>query len=896
MSKKLFHSQHSAIEPDPPQINLSALTAHAIKLHQQGHFKQAAGLYRHILTLEPNNFNALHLLGVIAAQSGNPLDAVELISKAIAVNSNKAQAFNNRGNAYKELDRVQEALADYDRAIDIKPDYLDALNNRGLIFHKQRKYYQALADYAQALAYNPQQAVSFVNRGYTFIALEHYLSAIDSFSQAINIEPDNAEIYVCRGNVFYQIGNLHSSLSNYDKAIELIPDYLDAHTNRGNVLTELNRHDEALECRDKVIELGSPTAESYSHRALTYRHLKQYDAALADCNQALALDPNSVGALNNLGLIQVDLKRFKDAQYNYDKAIEIDPEFAASYANRGNLFIIQQHYQLAIENFNHYLTLKSNDINIYNNCAHAHFMLRQYQEALAVLTQAIEINPNVARVYVNRGLIYGSTYQTTSALADYNRAFELDPDLKGLLFGMRLHTKMLLCDWEDFDALSQKLLERIYHREYVTAPFPALALFDDPAAHKIAAEIYVNEVYPHRDRCPVYTSDNNISKIRLGYFSADFHEHPVARLMVGVFEAHDRNRFEIFAFSLGSNSQSALRKRLISAFDHFIDCNAMTDMEIAFLAREHQIHIAIDLGGYTKNSKPGIFGHRAAPIQASYIGYLGTLGSDLMDYLIADSIIITDDNREHYSEKIVSLPWYQANDNLRTMSDKLFSRAELNLPENGFVFCCFNKNYKIVPAVFEAWMRILHRVPDSVLLIYTSSQDTKSKLIEQSTLRGLHPDRLVFADRMPIEDYLARFKSCGLFLDTFPYNAGTTASDALWAGLPVLTLSGLSFASRMAASLLTALGLPELITNNMKAYEDKAVDLATYPDKLLTIRNKLDNLRDRTSLFDNKQFTLNLEKGFEAMYEKWRHNMPPDHIFIESSPTETGLGDSLLLN
>jgi predicted O-linked N-acetylglucosamine transferase (SPINDLY family) len=366
----------------------------------------------------------------------------------------------------------------------------------------------------------------------------------------------------------------------------------------------------------------------------------------------------------------------------------------------------------------------------------------------------------------------------------------------------------------------------------------------------------------------------------VGYFSADFRNHAVSLLTAELYELHDKNKFEIFAFSFGLDDKSPMRLRLSQAFNQFIDVSDMSDSGIAELSRSLQIDIAVDLGGHTQESRTGIFPYRAAPIQTSYIGYLGTMGAEYYDYLLADKTIIPDGLQKFYSEKIAYLPSYQVNDRKRTISERQFTRGELGLPETGFVFCCFNNNYKILSSTFDSWMRILNAVEGSVLFLCADNEWAKANLIDEARLRGVDSARLVFGGRIPAEEYLARYRVCDLFLDTFPYNAGTTASDALWTGLPVLTLMGQSFASRVAASLLNAIGLPELITTTQEQYEALAIELAINPKKLENIKFKLANNRLTAPLFETPLFTKNLEAAYVKMIERYQNDLEPGHIAI----------------
>jgi predicted O-linked N-acetylglucosamine transferase (SPINDLY family) len=364
----------------------------------------------------------------------------------------------------------------------------------------------------------------------------------------------------------------------------------------------------------------------------------------------------------------------------------------------------------------------------------------------------------------------------------------------------------------------------------------------------------------------------------VGYFSADFREHAVATLMAGVFEAHDRERFEVSGFSFGPDTGDPMRRRLEGAFERFTDVRQRSDAEIAQLARQLEIDIAVDLGGFTADGRPRIFALRAAPLQVSYLGYVGTMAAPYMDYLIADATLIPQAAQRHYAEKIVYLPSYQANDCKRVIAGRHFSRAELGLPATGMVYCCFNANYKITPRSFDSWMRILQATPGSVLFLYAGSAAVVENLRREALCRGVAAERLIFGDKLPFAQYLARYRTADLFLDTLPYNAGTTASDALWAGLPVLTCAGEALAARMGASVLQALGLPELITESLPQYERLAIELGQDRERLQALRQKLAANRGRAALFDTALFTRHLESAYSTMYQRYLANRAPEHL------------------
>jgi predicted O-linked N-acetylglucosamine transferase (SPINDLY family) len=413
------------------------------------------------------------------------------------------------------------------------------------------------------------------------------------------------------------------------------------------------------------------------------------------------------------------------------------------------------------------------------------------------------------------------------------------------------------------------------------SPFVALSLFDSPQLHQIASGTFADCEYPTNTAPELKVRKKNGDRIRIGYYSADFCEHPVAYLLAELIELHSRGFFEIYAFSFVTQDNGDMRKRLRKSFDFFYDVGDKTDEEVAKLSRVLEIDIAVDLGGYTKYARAGIFAYRAAPIQLSYLGYLGTMGAKFMDYLIADQILIPKSSQRYYSERIIYLPSYQVNDSKRKIADKKFTKKELGLPETGFVFCCFNNSYKILPATVDSWVRILKSVDESVLFLYEDNAITRENLKKEAAVRGVSCNKLVFGGRLDRAEYLARYQVADLFLDTTPYNAGTTASDALWAGLPIITMTGESFPSRMAESILNTISLLELVTTSPKEYEELAIDLAQNPEKLKVIRAKLAIKRLTAPLFDAPMFTKNIESAYQKIYQRYLTGSLPEHIYIE---------------
>jgi len=870
-----------AREPFPAAIQ--AKFERGFLLHRQGKLVEAEHLYVEVVQLNPTHFDALHFLGVIALQTGRTQRSVDLITKAIGLKPGHAEAYNNRGNGFFELKRMQDALASYDKAIALKPDYADAYNNRGNGFFELKRMRDALASYDKAIALKPGYSEAYNNRGNALKDLKRLDEALASYDKAIALKPDYAEAYNNRGNALCELKRLEDALVSYDKAIGLKSGQAEAYNNRGYALFELKRLDDALANYERAIALKPDYAEAYTNRGNALFELKRLDDALANYERAIALKPDYAEAYNNRGNALFELKRLDDALANYERAIALKPDYAEAYYNRGNALFKLKPLEGALASYDKAIALKPGYAEAYNNRGNALFEVKRLDDALASYDKAIALKPDYAEAYGNRGNALSEMKRLEDALASYDKAIALKPDYE-FLFGTLLHTKMQICDFTDAESQFAQISKQIIRGEKVSTPFPILAISSSLKVQRKAAEIWVSKRHPISAALPALTKRARREKIRLGYFSADFRNHAVCCLIADLIEKHDRSNFETIAFSFGPAQKDEMRTRMEAAFDQFIDIRNQPDKGSALLSRKMEIDIAIDLGGFTLFSRPDIFALRAAPIQVNYLGYPGTMGADYIDYIIADPILIPEDSKRHYCEKIVYLPnSYQVNDTKRSISDKTFTRGELGLPPTGFVFCCFNNNYKITPRVFDRWMRILKQVEGSVLWLFEGNEKAAGNLRKEALARGVNAEQLIFAKRLPLDEHLARHCSADMFLDTLPYNAHATACVALWAGLPVLTCLGETFAGRVAASLLNAIHLPELITTTPEAYETLAIELATNADRLAEIKQRLAKNRLTTPLFDTNLFTKHIEAAYAAMYERYHADLAPSHIYVPRS-------------
>ena len=605
----------------------------------------------------------------------------------------------------------------------------------------------------------------------------------------------------------------------------------------------------------------------------------EYSDALEYLNRSLKILPKNSLTLSNLGIVFFALRQYSNALDAYDKSLKIDPKYHEAWSNKGNALCELKRFDEAITHYDKALSLKPDYAQGWSNKGAILSDLKRYDEAIAHFDQALSLKPEFAEAWSNKGNTLKECKRYDEAIAHFDQALSLKPDIDWVT-GDLLHTKMKICSWSGLAESLENISEKVMTNERVVTPFFLLALNDDVLHHKKASEIYAQSKYSSNTALGPISKRPQSQKIRVGYFSADFKNHPVAFLIAELFELHDRNQFEIYGFSY-VKATDEMRQRLERSFDQLIEIGAKSDIEVAKLSRNLNIEIAVDLTGFTQDARTGIFAYRAAPIQISYLGYPGTMGSDYIDYIIADKTLIPSQSQESYSEKVVYLPnSYQVNDRKRVISERQFTREELGLPEKGFVFCCFNNNYKILPTTFVSWTRILGAVEGSVLWLFQDNSWAAENLKKEAEKRGIAAYRLVFAERLPLSEHLARHRQADLFLDTFPYNAHTTASDALWAGLPVLTLEGRSFASRVAASLLNAIGLPELITKTQEEYESLAIELAKNPQRLTDIKLMLKNNRLTTPLFDTPLFAKNLEAAYVKMYGRYQADLEPDHITI----------------
>jgi predicted O-linked N-acetylglucosamine transferase (SPINDLY family) len=867
-------SYDRALKLDPR--NAEAHHNRGVVLQGLGHLEEACRSYERATRAQPQYFDAHTNLAGAQMLLGRLSDANDSADRAIRINPRNAIAHYNRGNILQSLGKPAEALAAFRTALQLRAEFPEAHYGCGNVLYGMQRYEEALDEYDRAVDIREAYPEAHCNRGNVLRLLNRTDEALACYERALQIDPKQANAWTNQGNALKSMGKLESAEVSYGNAIAVATDSIDAHFGRGIVLKELGRLEEALGCFDRALQLNPGFAEALFNRGLVCKELGWLDQALNAFDKALMLQPDFVDAHNSRGNTLQSLRRCEEALESYDRALAIDPGCANAWNNRGNALQQLRRFAEALASFDKALQLLPDYSNAWNNRGLALAKLDRPKEAIAHYDRAIWHASDCVDAYVNRGHALKELRSFGAAVLDYERALELQPEYEWL-YGNWLYTRMEICDWREWHAHVTELKARIAEDKKCTSPFPVLSLVDEPELQRRATETWVAHIHPEMTLLGPLREGPATERIRVGYFSADFREHPVSTLIVGLLESHDRSRFEVIAFSM-SAQRDAMRDRIERAVERFVDVTAMSDREIALLARDSALDIAIDLGGFTDGARPGIFALRAAPVQVSYLGYLGTMGGSYMDYIFADDLIIPPEQRANYAEKIAYLPHYQANSPTREMGTAAASRESYGLPASGFVYCCLNACYKITPATFDSWMRILIRVPGSVLLLLSDNPLVQGNLRREAESRDVAPERLVFCGRVDFAEYLSRYRVADLFLDTHPYNAGTTASDALWAGLPVLTYAGTSFASRMASSILSAVGLPELVAESREQYERLAVEIGRDSKRLAGIRARLAESRLSSPLFDSQKAAADVEFAYVRMIERHRAGQPPDHI------------------
>lgn len=757
--------------------------------------------------------------------------------------------FKESGDVARDNELFDLAIENYKRALSIKPDYWQAHANLSMVLVNNRSYQDAINHAERAALIMPSVAELFDNLGSMQRLSHNYKDSVVSHNKAISLKPDLVSAY-------YNLGLSHEKLNDTDGAIESFNKSLSLDGNQPVILLHLadlyllkKNYRKSLDLYQSVVSLD--TYEIYLKLGIACHHAGNYKDAINAFESAIQKKPESSEAYLNLGVSCTADNMIEEALSAYQKSINYDPACEDGYIYLSDLYRKRGNLSSSIE------------------AAQSALNIRKSADGYIALGNAM------------------NDYENLSGSVDaFDKALGMDPN-NVRVASMLYHLKQKLCDWDGLSVLGSRIAELIElgAQQDLGEPFAAIARTDDLEQNLKAASYRSDQVEKRsnsaRTRFDHSKHDNNREKVRIGYLSSDICDHATTHLMLGVFREHNKRKYEIYTYSYGKADDSYYRQEVIDHSDKFFDVERLSDLQIANLIYSDQVDILIDLKGYTRDSRLGICAHRPAPVQATYLGFPGTSGAGLFDYVLTDRIVTPKEHAEYYSEKFVTLPdSYQCTDNHQAISELEFNRGALGLPDRGIVFCSFNRSYKLDPIFFDVWMRLLGAVTDSVLWLYETNEETINNIKTEANFRGISSERIVFAGKMKKADHLKRMQMADLILDTRIYNGHTTTSDALWAGVPVITMEGKHFASRVSSSLLRALDVSELVTSNINEYESLALDLALNPQSLKSIRKKVEQNKTGSQLFNTKRFTSNLEEAYSLMRGRYRENKKSDHISI----------------
>ncbi len=718
-------------------------------------------------------------------------------------------------------------------------------------------------------------AQNLFSRGVELHGANRLQDALANYDQALALDPNHAEALYRRGAVLWMLNRSEEALASTNRALALKPQFVEALYNRGVMLRQLGHHDKALASLNKALSINPRHVDALINRAYILHTSHQYEEALSSVSAALAIKPDSAELLNSHGTILQSLGRHEQALSSFDAAILINPRDAGLFYNRANVLREMNRLDDALRSYDCAIVLRPDFVEAHNNRCAVLKSLWRFEDALKGFEAIAALENYSAKMLVNCGGILQDLQRHEEALVKFKAAFAVapdDPDALGGLIASALH----LCDWDCSEKLMVPLKQRMVEGALAINPFVLLGFCGEPETQQRCADAYVRRSLPHVPRPlwdgPSYGHD----RIRLVYLSPDFCRHPVAYQIAQLLERHDRSRFEVIALSIGPDDGSEIRARIKSAVDSFVDGRGQSDRDIAHLLRDMEADIIVDLCGHTRHPRSAILAFRPAPIQVNYLGYPGTMGAEFIDYVIGDNVTLPVELAAFYSEHVIRLPHcYHVANSERPLCDRKLSRREAGLPERGFVYCCFNSNWKITRPVFDVWMRLLRSVPESVLWLKGAVEAVEDNLRHEAHSCGVDGRRLVFAAGVGMDEHIARHQLADLFLDTIPFNGHSTAIDCLWAGLPLITCRGKAFAGRVAASLLHAVGLPELVTNNLDEFEALALRLARDEPLLQSIRSRLQQNRVTHPLFDIDQFRGHIESAYGQMVEIAAAGRPP---------------------
>jgi len=817
----------------------------ALSAQRKGAIAEARRLYELLLRVDPRNAAACGNLAIIAAQHGDLAGAERLFREGIRLQPNYAAGHNHLGTVLQQQGRWAEAVAAHLQAIKLDPNYAEAHLGLGNALKQQGDLDGAMQSYHAAIAIRPAYAEAYNNAGVVLQMRGDPDEAAHAYRRAIAARPGYAEALFNLASALHQMGQLEAAEASYRQVIAIAPNVAFAHNNLGTVLKDKGDLDAALAAFEQASALQADYAEAHYNRGAVLQAQARLEEALAAYGQAITLRRDYFDAANNAGIVLQELGRHAEAIDLYRKLARATPAHA----------------------------------DVANNMGTALLASGRAEEARQAFEQALMSRPDFPEAAYNLGNALRELGRLADALAAWQRALQLRADYPDALSQL-VHHRALACEWDHYAADQDKLLAMVRSGVRV----PPFYLFSTPATaadQRVAARQWIAPIRPPEQASFERPRSHPCDRLRLGYLSGDFHQHATAQLMAGLFEGHDRDRFEVVAYSYGVDDGSPMRARLRGAFDRFVDISGLSHRDAAKAIHQDHVDILIDLKGYTQGSRPMIPAQRPAPVQVSYLGYPATMGADFIDYILVDRFVVDDAEQADFSEKLVHLPvCYQANDPRFARTASATSRRDWGLPEEGLVLCCFNSSYKLSPRIFDIWMRLLVATPGCVLWLLATNELAQAHLRKEAAARGVDPARLVFAAVVPSAAHIERHRHADLFLDTLPCNAHTTASDALWGGLPVLTCRGDTFAGRVASSLLNTVGMGELVMTSVGQYELTARALLADPARLRAMRQKIEQKRDDNALFDLPTLTRAIETAFELMWQRHLAGLEPQAFAV----------------
>lgn len=919
------------------QLQVKAHTYYSV-----GSYKEALECCELAYEADAYRTDNLLLLGAIHFQLRNFSESIFYNQQCIRVDPNFAEGYSNLGNALKELGDVGASVQFYLKAIKLKPRFCDAYNNLASAYVQLGKTQQAMETYQMALVINPGLVDAHSNVGNLYKASGDLEASKQCYLEAIRIKPDFAIAWNNLAGVFKDEGQVVTAIAYYREAIRLCAEFADAHSNLGNSLREQNNLTDALLCYQTAVKLRPDFAIAHGNlatcqydlgdinsavKAFKYaiqlepnypdahnnlgnalRELGRLDEAIQSYRSALALKNDHPYAYNNLGNAMKDKGLIKEAIHCYVTSIRLMPTFAAAHSNLGSLLKDQGKLQQAVSHYQEAIKIDPLFADAYSNLGNVYKELDKghSEEAVRCYLTAIKIKPNYAEAHANLAAAYKDAGQIQEAIRCYKQALIYKPDLPDA-FANLVHSQAFICDWstreQDFAKLSQ-LIE--FQLCSYTGTGTTASTFVLPSVQPFHALIYplslsemlqIAQRYAMKAKLSValvmdahrftFRPKFKNARLRIGYVSSDLGNHPLSHLMQSVFRMHDRSKYEVTCYALSVSDGSSWRLRIEQEVEHFKDISQLSPLECAQLIYNDSIHVLINLNGYTKGSRNEIFALKPAPLQVQYLGYCGTMGADYVDYMIADHTVIPREFQPYYTEKIIAMPHsYFVNDHRHSSRDVLHlkdmpSRSQYGISEDAFVFCNFNQLYKIDPTIFDVWMNILKRVPNSVLWLLRFPPPGEANILTEARMRGVRIDQIIFSDVAPRDEHIKRGYLADLSLDTPVCNAHTTACDILWGGTPLITLMQEKMASRVAASMLKCVGLKELVTTSYQDYEELAVSLANDSERLYALRRHLESVRDSSAAFDTARWVRNMESGVSVAWRRYESGLQPDHIDVQ---------------